>query len=108
MAANLKPEKRLFGHFIGPLAPFFPQLFSETGNVYRRRFLISILLCVLFMSTGLLFTSLANPNEKPAEHSYKCQLHTAVDVPSHPPTLTPLRCERKMQGAGRADAPNRG
>lgn len=110
MAANLKPEKRLLAHFIAPIVVFFPELFTETGNMYRRRFLICILLCVFFLSIIALCNSLLDVNrqEKRAEESYKCELRTAVEVLSHPPTLAPLRCERTTQDAGRASAPNRG
>ena len=41
--ANMKPEKTTIAHVVAPVAMLVPQLFTATGNTYRRRFLLAFI-----------------------------------------------------------------
>lgn len=47
---NIRPDIKRLAHFIGPLLFFLPSFFNETGNRYRKRFLL-LTLCFLFLVT---------------------------------------------------------
>jgi len=59
MLRNLKPEHKITANFLAPIAFFLPHLWNQSGNMARIKFLISILLCLLFLCAIALAFALA-------------------------------------------------
>ena len=41
--ANMKPEKRVIAMVVAPVMMLVPQLFTERGNTYRKRFVVALI-----------------------------------------------------------------
>jgi hypothetical protein len=61
--ANLKPANRRLLHLAGPFAVIIPHFWTDTGNTYRKRFLLALLAFGFFALTMIIITVIAGPFE---------------------------------------------
>jgi hypothetical protein len=62
MHAGVRPEKKYIVPFLWPFQLFIPQLWRESGNRARVRFLISVLLFCIFFGAGMMLLKMPVKN----------------------------------------------